>query len=114
MVWRIVMALYLAFKKEINAILKERRTARYMNLWSEKWNADLVWISKQIENEMKYDSHAEFNWNQLVMQEINMWAIIAEPVSSEQVEGLCERRGFSMSQKQYLIDMLLHMNLLER
>lgn len=52
-----------------------------------------------------------FKWNQLVWQELNMWACLSRPVNESEFDDICLRRGFTQTQRQFLLDGLVLMNL---
>jgi hypothetical protein len=70
-----------------------RRAAHFLNT-----NGD--WVRAKIKRNPK----TAFHWNQIVTQELIMWADIAVPVSKDEFECMCKRRGFSRAQKQFLVD----------
>jgi hypothetical protein len=43
---------------------------------------------------------------ELIDQEIRMFQLIGNPVSQEDLDWLCDRRGFSLEDKKLLVDVL--------
>lgn len=73
------------------------------------WNANLDEINKNISENMDFDkwlNETGFKWQQLVWQEIDMWARINRPVYKKEFEIICERRGFNNKQKDFLVEAL--------
>jgi len=73
-----------------------------------KWNADLEWINRQAVNR----ENGFFIWQQLVWQEINLWISIGDPRRpKEELAELVKRRGFSLDERLYLKDMMIHVGM---
>jgi hypothetical protein len=71
-----------------------------LEIIAKKWDVD--WIRGQA----GLDDDQWFKWDQLVWQEIVMWAKIGEIVTPEDFEFICNRRDFNLTQRQYLKDLL--------
>lgn len=54
-----------------------------------------------------------FFWGQLVWQELRMWESIGKSVNSGDLDFIVNRRGFSMFQRQFLIEGLENLGLWE-
>ena len=82
--------------------LKER--TRLLKEWEEKVAQQVKSI---IEHDTKYMSEEEtesylFKWFHLVQQEIVMWASKNELVTKEEVDNVCQVRGFDIPMKTYI------------
>lgn len=86
--------------------IQEKLRVEYNRKGCDFWNSKLEFIQEQIN---KDDSH--FKWNQLVWQEIWMFASIAKPVERNQFKLLCERRGFNDTQVKFLEDAINYMGI---
>ena len=80
------------------------KNSRHKKLYK-KLTTDFNIINAYIEeaSELKEPKkHRSFYWNQLIMQEINMYISLGEQVNKEELEMLCDRRGFTAFEKAYL------------
>ena len=88
-----------------------------------KWNKDIPYIKKCIEEDDKilpenkesgenYRPHRSFYWKQLVWQEIKMYIQIGKQVELSEFTWLCNSRGFSLNEQNYLQTMLEYVGLL--
>lgn len=82
-----------------------KQRINYLSEW-EKQNAQQ--IKAIIVNKTQYMAEKEkeeyvFKWVNLVQQEIVMWIRINKPVSQEEIDTMCEIRGFDNAMKSYLI-----------
>jgi len=72
-----------------------------------KWNKDLIYIQSQT----LLTENGEFKWGQLVWQEIDMYCRLGKIVDNEELDWLCQRRGFNVEMRMYLVCMLQHIGL---
>ena len=76
----------------------------------EWWNARVDFMEQIIEAaEDPIQEH--FKWAQLVWQEIVMWIQIGKEIEADDMEFICDRRGFSAVQRQTLKDAMAHVGL---
>lgn len=86
-----------------------------------KWEKDIPYIKKCIDEDNKtlpvipkgesYRPHRMFYWNQLVWQEIKMYIRLGKPVDLKEFIWLCDRRGFTLNERNYLKAVLQHVGL---
>lgn len=86
---------------------------------TEYWESRIPYIKKAIELEENktYDElgcdNSVFKWNQLVHQEIFMFNKLNKQVELDELNWLCERRGFNSTQRQFIIDALDQVGLVD-
>ncbi len=74
------------------------------------WNArageieSLIWTSADPKDTVFY-------WSQLVWQELDMWRMMGEVVSKDDLNFIVDRRGFTDRQKHFLVEGLTHLGL---
>ena len=81
-----------------------------------KWNRDVPWIEEQVrvaEEKEVFSTNvfapgSYMSWSQLVWQEIMMWAAIGE---ASGFQWTCDRRGFTPTQREYLLGMCRYLRL---
>ena len=113
---------YLTFEEEVHKLKKS-----LIEKASEKWNSDFdrLLVSMNLQREDNWDERhpntpIDFSWTQLVWQEIFMWIAISVdnclivnnaeiwpgPITQEDFDSVCYRRGFEDPQRNYLLEML--------
>lgn len=73
----------------------------------EFWDQGIPYIQARI----KIDGDDSFKWDQLVYQEIVMYAQLNKKVTRKDYDFMCERRKFIPEQRQFLLDALRYMGL---
>ncbi len=91
---------------------KSLRRLQYESLGKKFWNDHVNELNESLSSLKDEDRQdAYFKWNQLVNQEIWMYASIAEPVDQKEFDDLCVRRGFSMIQRDFLVNAISFMGM---
>lgn len=89
---------------------KQQRVIMYSKKGENFWNAHNVYIMDEIHNSPECHD-ASFKWNQIVWQEIWMFASLGDPVSKGEFNDLCAIRGLNEKQKKFLSDAIDEMGM---
>ena len=97
--------------------LYNHRMAKYVK----KWNSDRPYIKRCITEDkialenagLSEKANRYFYWNQLINQEIAMDIKINKKVTTEDFIWLCDRRGFTVNERNYLRSMLQYLKLMK-
>lgn len=90
---------------------KDKRAEEYYKRGAEFWNSKREYINDILAHSTDLNSDS-FNWNQLVWQEIWLYASMAKPISeTKDFYPLCERRGFNKEQKDFLKEAIEYMGI---
>lgn len=102
-------------KEKLNPItwFKKKIYLHRINRAVRKWNSDIPYINECIEKESTEDNHRGFYWNQLVWQEINMYIRMGEKIAVNEFCWLCDRRGFTLLEQNYLQSMMQYIGLMK-
>lgn len=76
----------------------------------EWWNSQIDRINSHIDDN-QHRNHTYFHWDQLIHQELRMWATLGKPVTPSDLDFMVNRRGFSDVQRDFLIEGLEVMGL---
>ena len=101
-------------ERAVRRFLKDKREERAHNKICERvhnrfqdfWNSHVDYINARIKK-----GDESFRWTMLVNQELRMWAMIAEPVSREELLDMCRRRGFEPVHRKFLEQGLKYMGI---
>jgi hypothetical protein len=92
----------------VRDLMVERSKERKRLVLSQRYIDKIVKFLAANENmvlaKIKRNPKTAFHWNQLVTQELIMWADITKPVGKDEFKDMCRRRGFNRAQKQFLED----------
>lgn len=92
-----------------------RRKFKRLDKACQKWNAEAeVLMEAEIaaEPDEGKQKRIPFMWSQIVWQEIDMWNRLDKIVTTDEFESICNRRGFSQPQRDYLEEIMVHIDLL--
>lgn len=90
----------------LDGVLKRYRERQsYPKRFTQFWSERLPGVMTKVNDENA------FKWLQLVMQELWMWSLIGEPVNTQELHLMCERRGFSADQRRFIVEGLTFIGL---
>lgn len=76
---------------------KQRRKRHAASFWNQR--------ADYIDERIRESGHL-FKWEQLVWQEMEMWAALGKPVPQDEFNFICDRRGFDGYQRHFLREYL--------
>jgi len=90
----------------IHLFCQKRREKRAVEFWNSRAK-DICVAIEMSENR----DNLEFKWQQLVWQELLMWARLGKSVTEEEFLEICIRRGFDATQRNFLVAGLRYIGL---
>lgn len=81
-----------------------------------RWNKDLPYIKSRCAKYKKAyptEDGREFYWHQLVWQEISMYIMLNKKIAPNEFAWLCNRRGFTLEEQNYLQSMMQYVGLMK-
>lgn len=97
-----------SFKNPLFYLLRRRRLKKACA----KWNADIVPLINARADCAEADRTEILMWDCLVWQEIQMWILLgSRQVVKDEFDWICDRRGFTAEQREYLKEMMKHVGL---
>lgn len=97
--------------------LRVKRTATLVHLWNKDALNPKSVMRKDVkaqERNKRVIRDANFEWGQLVWQELKMWVDLGAPVDQEEIDDMCVRRELRAVQRTYIVKMLKTLGLYQK